>query len=129
MILLQLLLFQCEISSEIVLLRPEVCPCQLLEHHGLLILAGLLLLHLDLQEEVGVLAISALLFLLVLDVHNVIHVSFLVFRTVLVSVLLLNDQVFIIAGEGLFHGIVDVNVFQAAVRVNLTWAHEVRLVA
>ena len=106
-----------------------MCPRQLLELLGLLILAGLLLLHLDLQEEVGVLAISPLLFLLVLDVHNVIHVSFLLVRTVLVSLLLLNDQVFLIAGEGLLHGILDVNVFQAAVRVNLTRAHEVRIVA
>ena len=68
-----------------------MCPRQLLELLGLLILAGLLLLHLDLQEQVGVLAISALLLLLVLDVHNVIHVRFLLVRAVLVALLLLDD--------------------------------------
>ena len=129
LILLQLLLLQCEFSSEVVLLGPEVCPRQLLELLGLLILASLLLLHLDLQEQVGVLAISALLLLLVLDVHNIVHVRFLLVRTVLVSLLLLDDQVLLIAGEGLLHGILDVHVFQAAVRVNLTRAHEVRVVA
>ena len=129
LILLQLLLLHCEFSSEIVLLGPEVCPRQLLELLGLLILASLLLLHLDLQEEVGVLAISPLLLLLVLDVQNIVNVRLLLVVAVLVSLLLLDDQVLLIAGEGLLHGILDVHVFQAAVRVNLTRAHEVRVVA
>lgn len=66
---------------------------------------------------------------MVLDVQNIVHVRFLLVRTVLVSLLLLDDQVLLIAGEGLLHGILDVHVFQAAVRVNLTRAHEVRVVA
>ena len=128
LILLQLLLFQCEFSSEVVLLGPKVCPRQLLELFGLLILASLLLLHLDLQEQVGILAISALLLLLVLDVHDIIHVCFLLVVSVLVSLFLLDNQVLLIAGEGLLHGILDVHVLQAAVWVNLTRAHEVRVV-
>ena len=128
LILLQLLLFQCEFSSEVVLLGPKVCPRQLLELLGLLILASLFLLHLDLQEEVGILVISALLLLLVLDVHNIVHMSFLLVVTVLVPLLLLDKQVLLIAGERLLHGILDVHVLQAAVRIDLTRAHEVRVV-
>lgn len=105
-----------------------MCPGQLLELLGLLILASLLLLHLDLQEQVGILAISSLLLLLVLDVHDIIHMCFLLVVTVLVTLLLLDNQVLLIAGERLLHGILDVHVLQAAVWVNLTRAHEVRVV-
>lgn len=110
LVLLQLLLFQCEFSGEVILLWPKVCPRQLLQFLGLLFLAILLLLHLDLQEEVGILVISALLFLLVLDVHDIIHMCFLLVVTVLVSLLLLDNQVLFIAGERLLHGILDVHV-------------------
>jgi len=98
LVLLQLLLFQCEFSGEVILLWPKVSPRQLLQFLGLLFLAILLLLHLDLQEEVGILVISALLLLLVLDVHDIIHLCFLLVVTVLVSLLLLDNQVFLIAG-------------------------------
>jgi hypothetical protein len=128
LVLLQLLLLQCEFSSKVVLLGSEVCPRQLLELLGFLILASLLLLHLDLQEQVCILAISALLLLLVLDVHDIIHMCFLLVVSVLVSLFLLDNQVLLIAGEGLLHGILDVHVLQAAVGVNLTRAHEVRVV-
>ena len=128
LVLLQLFLFQCEFSSEVVFLGSEVCPRQLLELLGLLILASLLLLHLYLQKQVGILAISALLLLLVLDVHDIIHVCFLLVVSVLVSLFLLDNQVLLVAGEGLLHGILDVHVLQAAVWVNLTRAHEVRVV-
>jgi hypothetical protein len=128
LVLLQFLLFQCEFSSEVVLLGPKVCPRQLLQFLGLLFLAILLLLHLDLQEEVGILVISALLLLLVLDVHDIIHMCFLLVVTVLVSLLLLDNQILLIAGERLLHGILDVHVLQAAVWIDLTRAHEVRVV-
>lgn len=128
LVLLQLLLLQCEFSCEVVLLWPKVRPRQLFELLGLLILASLLLLHLDLQEQVGILAISALLLLLVLDVHDIIHVCFLLVVSVLITLLFLDNQVLLIAGEGLLHGILDVHVLQAAVWVNLTRAHEVRVV-
>ena len=104
-------------------------PRQLLEFLGLLILASLLLLHLDLKKQVGVLAISALFLLLVLDLHNIIHMSLLLVVAVLVSLLFLDNQILLIAGECLLHGILDVHVLQAAVRINLTRAHEVRVVA
>ena len=43
---LQLLLLLCEISSEVVFLRAEVCPCELFHLLDLLLLAGLALLDL-----------------------------------------------------------------------------------
>jgi hypothetical protein len=128
LVLLQLLLFQCEFSGEVVLFGPKVCPRQLLQFLGLLFLAILLLLHLDLQEEVSILVISALLLLLVLDVHDIIHMCFLLVVTVLVSLLLLDNQVLFITGERLLHGILDVHVLQAAIWIDLTRAHEVRVV-
>jgi hypothetical protein len=76
----------------------------------------------------GILTISAFLLCLVLHLQDVILVSFHLIFSVEIALLLLAKKIFLVAGKSFLHCILNVRVLQAAVRVDLTWAHEMRVV-
>jgi hypothetical protein len=45
-----------------------------------------------------------------------------------IALFLLPEEIFLIAGKGFLHSILDMRVLQAAVRVDLTWTHKVWVV-
>lgn len=100
-----------KVSSVVIFLRAEVGPCQFLHFMCLFVLPQLGLLHLDLQKELVLLALSLPFELLVFEVLYVAFMSFLEVFPSSILVLLFQHELPFETFKGILHRILDVNIF------------------